>query len=90
MQNLYKLTNKALFQSSESIGSIVSFLASAPVELTTVSGYNDFLRSYKSKSTSTLFNDDKSQGYVVKDGEVLATITGEAREYLLDLYMQPC
>ncbi|AAS51623.1 ADL297Wp [Eremothecium gossypii ATCC 10895] len=89
MQTLYKLKNQSQFQSSESTGSTGSFLASAPVELTTVNGYNDFLKSHKSKRTSTLFNDDCSRGYVMMDDKVLATITGEARDYLLELFGSP-
>ncbi|AMD18726.1 HBL176Cp [Eremothecium sinecaudum] len=89
MQSLYKLSNKSQFQSSESTGSTMSFLASAPVELTTVAGYNDFLRSHKSRSTSTLFSDDGSLGYVMEDGRILATITGEARHSLIGLFLSP-
>ena len=52
-----------------------SFLQSAPVELTTVSGYQEFLKK----------QEKKSHGYVLKDGEVIANIIGEAKDYLLDL-----
>ncbi|AET41266.1 uncharacterized protein Ecym_7446 [Eremothecium cymbalariae DBVPG len=86
MQSLYKLSNQSQFHSTESNGSTGSFLTSAPLELTTVKGYNEFLKTKRATMTSTLFSDDKSTGYVVRDGEVLATITGEARDYLLKLF----
>lgn len=84
MQTLYK-NNDTINQSTG------SFLQSAPVELTTVKGYEEFIAKQQAlkHSTSTVFNDDKSIGYVLKDGEVIATISGDAKDYLLDLFDEP-
>lgn len=62
-----------------------SFLQSAPVELTTVSGYQEFLKKQEKKNyeIQTVLSEDKSHGYVLKDGEVIANIIGEAKDYLL-------
>ena len=64
-----------------------SFLQSAPVELTTVSWYQEFLKKQEKKNyeIQTVLSEDKSHGYVLKDGEVIANIIGEAKDYLLDL-----
>ncbi|QLQ79762.1 hypothetical protein HG537_0C04110 [Torulaspora globosa] len=75
-------------QSSNFTHSTGSFLKSAPVELTTVSGYNDFIERLNKKDggqISTILSEDKSQGYVLQDGETIATIHGEAKDYLLSL-----
>lgn len=75
-------------QSNNFTHSTGSFLKSAPVELTTVSGYNDFVEKLNKKDgteISTILSEDKSQGYVLQDGETIATIHGEAKDYLLSL-----
>ncbi|CCE93008.1 uncharacterized protein TDEL_0F01970 [Torulaspora delbrueckii] len=75
-------------QSTNFTHSTGSFLKSAPVELTTVTGYNDFIKKLNKKDgdkISTIIAEDKSQGYVLQDGETIATIHGEAKDYLLSL-----
>lgn len=75
-------------QSTNFTHSTGSFLKSAPVELTTVTGYNDFIKKLNSKDgdkISTILSEDKSEGYVLQEGEVIATIHGEAKDYLLSL-----
>ncbi|EDO17022.1 hypothetical protein Kpol_1065p38 [Vanderwaltozyma polyspora DSM 70294] len=63
-----------------------SFLNSAPVEISTVKGYHDFIAKQKKyDNIQTIFNDNKSEGYVLRDSEVIANITGDARDYLLEL-----
>lgn len=64
-----------------------SFLASAPVELLTVKGYEEFLDKQKKLriDVSTVMSEDKSCAYVMKGNEVVATVAGEALEHLLEL-----
>lgn len=64
-----------------------SFLNSAPVELTSVKGYQDFIaKQHKLKrSVSTQLSEDRSMWYVLHDSEVVATVTGDAKDYLLQL-----
>ncbi|SCU92190.1 LAMI_0E09186g1_1 [Lachancea mirantina] len=80
MQPIYK-------QSSNITQSTGSFLASAPVELLTVQGYEDFLAKQEKlhRDVTTVLSEDKSCGYVMKGTEVIATIAGEARDHLLSL-----
>lgn len=73
-------------QGSDFTNSTGSFLQSAPVEISTVKGYHDFLAKQKEAyNIQTVLNDDKSLGHVLKDNEVIATIVGKARDYLLDI-----
>lgn len=53
-----------------------------PVELTTTQGYNDFVRSPLNREQSTVFPDNDQTGYVLVNDEVVATVSGEAREHL--------
>lgn len=64
-----------------------SFLNSAPVELTSVKGYEDFIaKQSKSKhQITTQLSADNSVGYVFNGTEVIATVSGEAKDYLLEL-----
>ncbi|SCW03695.1 LAFE_0G16182g1_1 [Lachancea fermentati] len=80
MQTLYK-------QNSNITQSTGSFLASAPVELTTVKGYEDFMAKQQKSNANvtTILSEDKSCGYVLKGGEAIATISGEAKDHLLAL-----
>lgn len=77
---LYKLSNTSTIQSTG------SFLSSAPVELTTIIGYQDFISKQRKlkHSISTVFDEYKNIGYVLKDNEIIATISGEAKDYLLE------
>ena len=70
-------------QSDNASKSTNSFLKSAPVELTTVIGYQDFLKRYSHSSLSTVLKEDHTEGYVIKDGDVIATVVGEALQYLI-------
>ncbi|CCE61454.1 hypothetical protein TPHA_0A03780 [Tetrapisispora phaffii CBS 4417] len=75
-------------QGVEFTDSTGSFMKSAPVEISTVKGYNDFISKYN-KSThdiQTIFNEDKSIGKVLVNDEYVATIIGDAKDYLLRLY----
>lgn len=74
-------------QSGNFTHSTGSFLKSAPVELTSVTGYDEFINKLgrHNDKVSTILSEDKSQGYVLQDGEVIATIHGEAKDYLLSL-----
>lgn len=82
-----KMSSALYKQNTNFTHSTGSFLKSAPVELTTVKGYNDFVSKLEKKNDkiSTILREDKSQGYVLQDGEVIATIYGEAKDYLLSL-----
>ncbi|CAL9736166.1 hypothetical protein MOSE0_J03532 [Monosporozyma servazzii] len=63
-----------------------TFLHSAPVELTTVSGYQAFLNNISEKQRRkcvTVLKEDMSQGYILEDGDVIAHIYGEAKTYLV-------
>ncbi|CCC71799.1 hypothetical protein NCAS_0I01310 [Naumovozyma castellii] len=63
-----------------------SFLRSAPVELTTRAGYEDFIRKQNTADISTILEKDNgSQGYILKNNEVIATVSGEAKDYLYEL-----
>lgn len=64
-----------------------SFLNSAPVELTSVKGYQDFIAKQRKlkRSVSTQLSEDRSMWYVLHDSEVVATVTGDAKDYLLQL-----
>ncbi|CCK72321.1 uncharacterized protein KNAG_0J02410 [Huiozyma naganishii CBS 8797] len=75
---LYKL-------SSEYSHSTNSFLRSAPVELTTVEGYRDFIEKKAGPNCTTVLEDDMSRGYIVKDEQVIADIYGAARDHLVQL-----
>lgn len=64
-----------------------TFLHSAPVELTTVSGYKDFINNISEKQRRkcvTVLKEDMSQGYILEDGDVIANIYGEAKTYLVN------
>lgn len=80
MSTLYK-------QSTNFTHSTGSFLQSAPVELVTVSGYQEFIDKNEkhNKKISTMLSEDKSIGYALLDGQVVATIHGEAKDYLVSL-----
>lgn len=57
------------------------------MELVTVSGYEEFIDKNKkhNKKISTMLSEDKSVGYALLDGQVVATIHGEAKDYLVSL-----
>ncbi|CAL9731861.1 hypothetical protein MOUN0_M07096 [Monosporozyma unispora] len=64
-----------------------TFFHSAPVELTTISGYKDFLNNISEKQRRkcvTVLKEDMSQGYILEDGDIIANIYGEAKTYLVD------
>ncbi|CCD22923.1 uncharacterized protein NDAI_0A07690 [Naumovozyma dairenensis CBS 421] len=76
--------------SNNSSHSTTSFLTSAPVELTTRKGYEDFINNRKHKdfklSTVLKPNDGALDGYVLKDGgDVIAIVKGEAMDYLNEI-----
>ncbi|QEU61710.1 hypothetical protein KDRO_E05900 [Kluyveromyces lactis] len=79
--SMYKLNGMNMTHSTG------SFLNSAPVELTSIKGYQDFIAKQKKlkNQVTTQLSEDKSVGYVLNDSEVLATVSGEAKEYLLAL-----
>ncbi|CEP63827.1 uncharacterized protein LALA0_S09e03400g [Lachancea lanzarotensis] len=72
-------------QTGEVTQSSGSFLASAPVELLTVKGYDEFLAKQKKHNidVTTVLNEDKSCAYVMRDTEVVATVGEEALDHLL-------
>ncbi|GMM57454.1 hypothetical protein DAKH74_040700 [Maudiozyma humilis] len=78
MQSLYK-------QSDNASKSTNSFLRSAPVELTSVKGYDDFQQRYAHAEVSTVLKEDHSIGYVLKNGDVIATVQGAALANLIEL-----
>lgn len=62
------------------------FFYSAPVELTTVEGYNQFIKKLEKRDNRrhvTVLKEDLSQGYILEDGTIIANIYGEARNYLI-------
>lgn len=64
------------------------FFHSAPIELTTVEGYNQFIKKLEKKNNRThvtVLKEDLSQGYILEDGDVIANIYGEAKNYLVSL-----
>lgn len=71
-------------QSNNLSTSTNSFLNSAPVELTSVTGYRDFVKRYSNSKISTILKKDQTEGYVIKDGEVIANVVGEALAHLLE------
>ncbi|SCU94458.1 LANO_0E06832g1_1 [Lachancea nothofagi CBS 11611] len=64
-----------------------SFLASAPVELLTVKGYDEFIAKQKKLKVdvATVVSEDKSCAYVMSGSDVVATVGEEALEHLLSL-----
>lgn len=59
---------------------------SIPVELTTYQGYEEFVKSPLCNDYSTVFSDnDANTGYVLVNDEVVATVSGEARDYLFGI-----
>ncbi|CCH41135.1 hypothetical protein BN7_672 [Wickerhamomyces ciferrii] len=55
----------------------------APVELTTTEGYEEFIKSPLCNEHSTIFPDESSdEGYVYVDNEIVAVVRGEARDSL--------
>ncbi|CAM9023080.1 unnamed protein product [Wickerhamomyces anomalus] len=57
----------------------------APVELTTTEGYNEFIKSPLCNEHSTIFpNETSDQGYVYVNDEVVAIVRGEARDSLFN------
>lgn len=81
------MTSTLYKQSGNFTHSTGSFLQSAPVELLSVSGYQEFIAKNEKhgKKISTILSEDKSVGYAMLEGQVVATIHGEARDYLLSL-----
>ncbi|BAO42196.1 YBR085C-A [Kluyveromyces marxianus] len=79
--SMYKLSSMNMTHSTG------SFLNSAPVELTSVKGYQDFIAKQRKlkRSVSTQLSEDRSMWYVLHDSEVVATVTGDAKDYLLQL-----
>lgn len=64
-----------------------AFFHSAPVELTTVEGYKEFVNNISTKHRGkyvTVLKEDMSQGYILEDGDVVANIYGEAKNYLVN------
>ncbi|KAL6942155.1 hypothetical protein ACO0QE_003321 [Hanseniaspora vineae] len=70
-------------------GSSSSFFQSFPVDLTTVKGYLEFVQKKGGPSkVITEFNEDKSGGFVMNSkGDKLATVSGEALDYLMKMAM---
>lgn len=57
----------------------------APVELTTTEGYEEFIKSPLCNEHSTIFpNETADQGYVYVNDEVVAIVRGEARDSLFN------
>ncbi|KAL6939656.1 hypothetical protein ACO0RG_003501 [Hanseniaspora osmophila] len=79
--SFYKNTNDS------TQGSSSSFFQSFPVDLTTVKGYLEFIQKKGGPSkVITEFNEDKSGGVVLNGkGDKIATVSGEAMEYLIKL-----
>lgn len=86
-QAVVNMSSTLYKQSTNFTHSTGSFLQSAPVELVTVSGYDEFIAKNEkhNKKISTILNEDKSMGYAMQDGQVVATIHGEAKDHLLSL-----
>ncbi len=53
-----------------------------PIELTTSEGYNDFVTSPLNREHSTVFPDNGQTGYVLVNDQIVATVSGEARDHL--------
>lgn len=79
--SIYKLHGGNITQSTG------SFLNSAPVELTSADGYQDFIAKQEraNRSVTTQLSEDRTVGYVLDESEVIATVSGEAKDYLLEL-----
>lgn len=55
----------------------------SPIELTTAEGYNEFIKSPLCNEHSTVFpNESSDQGYVYVNDEIVAVVSGEARDSL--------
>lgn len=64
-----------------------SFFYSAPIELTTVEGYKQFIKKIEGnvkRNHVTVLKEDLSQGYILEDGNIIANIQGEAKNYLVN------
>lgn len=77
MSTLYKL-NQDVSNSTN------SFLTSAPVELTSVKGYEDFINKSNKLNYTTVLKEDLSQGFVMSGSDVIANVYGEAKDYLVE------
>lgn len=57
-----------------------------PIELTSVKGYKDFLRDLHKdhdRKFVTVLNEEMTQGYIIENGNIIANIQGDARNYLV-------
>lgn len=64
--------------------SSAAFLNSAPVEISTVEGYQDFLDQTRIP-TNTVFSDDKKSAFILREDNVVATVRGKAMDHLLEI-----
>lgn len=67
-----------------------SFLQSAPVELTSKKGYDEFMVKQEKHygkdnlgKITTILKDNDEPGYLLRDGEVIATVQGELKDHLM-------
>lgn len=78
-----RVNSRPVSSNSSMTRSTSSFVRSAPVDLTSVNGYSDFISRLDGKEYTTVLKSDYSEGYVMRDGEVIANIYGDAKDYLV-------
>lgn len=56
-----------------------------PIELTTKTGYLEFIKCNNEENCQTILKEDFSQGFIINnDRKVIAKIYGEAKDYLVN------
>lgn len=60
-----------------------------PIDITTAEGYNEFIQSPLCNDSSTVFPDSDSNGYVLVNNEVVATVSEEVKDSLFNYTEYP-
>lgn len=60
-----------------------------PIDITTAEGYKEFIKSPLCSESSTIFPDDNSEGYVLVQNEVVATVSPQVKDSLFSYCNYP-